>query len=174
MKPNIVIIGMPGSGKTTFGSKLAEKLGLIFFDADAYLEEMQSESIQELFAVSEDFFRCVETESLRGLSAKKGVVIATGGGAVKREENMAILRKSGITIFIDRAPDDIVKDVDIVSRPLLAKGRQEIYALYNERIGLYREYADYCAINDSEISVVLERICRYLMAEGYTTKSTLD
>ena len=96
---NIVIIGMPGSGKTTFGSALAARLDRDFIDADVYLEEREGKTIPELFAVSEDCFRDAETRTARELAAKEGIVIATGGGVIKRPENIDILRKTGVIIF---------------------------------------------------------------------------
>ncbi len=114
---NIVIIGMPGSGKTTFGNALAEALGREFYDADTYLEASEGRTIKELFAVSEDCFRDAETRTARALGSKKGVVIATGGGVIKRRENIDIYKENGIIIFLDRAPEDIVTDVDVSTRP---------------------------------------------------------
>ena len=92
---NIVIIGMPGSGKTTFGTALAEALGRDFYDADTYLETSEGRTIKELFAVSEDCFRDAETRTARALGSKKGVVIATGGGVIKRRENIDIYKENG-------------------------------------------------------------------------------
>ena len=81
---NIVLIGMPGSGKTTFGKKLAEILGRKFYDADDVLVAREKHTIKELFDEGEKCFRDAETRTLRELSKLDGVVIATGGGAVLR------------------------------------------------------------------------------------------
>lgn len=155
---NIVIIGMPGSGKTTFGSALAARLGRDFIDADVYLEEREGKTIPELFAVSEDCFRDAETRTARELAAKKGIVIATGGGVIKRPENIDILRKTGVIIFLDRSPDDIVTDVNIATRPLLASGKQRVYDLYEERIQAYQSLSDYHLKNTGKIEDVLDRL----------------
>ena len=141
---NIVIIGMPGSGKTTFGTALAESLGREFYDADTYLEASEGRTIKELFAVSEDCFRDAETRTARALGGKKRVVIATGGGVIKRRENIDIYKENGIIIFLDRAPEDIVTDV--------------VFDLYRERIDTYRSSADYRMANDESIEHVLEHL----------------
>ena len=83
---NIVLIGMPGCGKSTFGKRLAKKMGRSFYDADTVLEEREARTIKDFFAESEDAFRAAETRTLAYLAELEGVVIATGGGAVKRAE----------------------------------------------------------------------------------------
>lgn len=155
---NIVIIGMPGSGKTTFGTALAEALGRDFYDADTYLETSEGRTITELFAVSEECFRDAETRTTRALGGKKGVVIATGGGVIKRRENIDIYKENGIIIFLDRAPEDIVTDVDVSTRPLLKDGPSKVFDLYRERIDTYRSSADYRMANDESIEHVLEHL----------------
>lgn len=157
---NIVIIGMPGSGKTTFGTALAEALGRDFYDADTYLETSEGRTIKELFAVSEDCFRDAETRTARALGSKKGVVIATGGGVIKRRENIDIYKENGIIIFLDRAPENIVTDVDVSTRPLLKDGPSKVFDLYRERIDTYRSSADYHMANDESIEHVLEHLER--------------
>ena len=155
---NIVIIGMPGSGKTTFGKALANVLGREFFDADTYLEEKEGKTIRELFAGSEDCFRDAETRTARALGEKKRTVIATGGGVVKRQENIDIYKEQGIIIFLDRPPEDIVTDVDVSKPPLLKDGPLKIFDLYKERIHIYHASADYRIANDESIAVVLAHL----------------
>lgn len=152
---NIIIIGMPGSGKTTFGKALAQRLQREFIDADDFIVQQEGKTIKELFAVSEDCFRDAETRSSQALAAKRGIVVACGGGVVKRPVNIDIFRQTGIIIFIDRAPDDIVSDVDVSTRPLLKDGKQKVYDLYNERIDMYRKSADYTIPNHKSIEEVL-------------------
>ena len=81
---NIVLIGMPGCGKTTFGRALAERLHRPFIDADAYLEEKEGRTIQSFFAESEKAFRDAEERTVEDLSARQGLIIATGGGGQDR------------------------------------------------------------------------------------------
>lgn len=155
-KQNIIIIGMPGSGKTTFGKALAQRLGRDFYDADDVIVEQEGKTIPELFAVSEECFRDAEVRASQFLSAKSGIVVACGGGVVKRSENMDIFKKTGTVFFLDRSPDDIVSDVDVSTRPLLKDGKKKVYDLYDERIALYRNAADYLVPNNKTIEEVLD------------------
>ena len=155
-KQNIIIIGMPGCGKSTFGKALARKLGRPFYDADDVIVQQEGKTIPELFAISEDCFRDAEVRASRFLADKKGIVVACGGGVIKRPENISIFKKPGTVFFLDRSPDDIVSDVDVSVRPLLKDGRQKVYNLYKERIGLYRDAADYCIDNNKDIEDVLD------------------
>ena len=155
-KQNIIIIGMPGSGKTTFGKALAQRLGRDFYDADDVIVEQEGKTIPELFAVSEDCFRDAEVRASQSLAEKSGIVVACGGGVVKRSENMDIFKKTGTVFFLDRSPDDIVSDVDVSTRPLLKDGKQKVYDLYDERIALYRNAADYRVPNNKIIEEVLD------------------
>ena len=117
---HIILIGLPGSGKTTVGRLLAQRLGLPFADSDEALERDLGCTIPEIFAQrGEGFFRDEEARTLRMLCAQTRQVIATGGGAVLREENRALLRRSGRVIFLDRAPCDIAVGLDAAGRPLL-------------------------------------------------------
>lgn len=155
-KQNIIIIGMPGSGKTTFGKALAQRLGRDFYDADDVIVEQEGKTIPELFAVSEDCFRDAEVRASQSLAEKSGIVVACGGGVVKRSENMDIFKKTGTVFFLDRSPEDIVSDVDVSTRPLLKDGKQKVYDLYDERIALYRNAADYRISNNKTIEEVLD------------------
>ena len=92
------------------------------------------------------------------MGGKKGVVIATGGGVIKRRENIDIYKENGIIIFLDRAPEDIVTDVDVSTRPLLKDGPSKVFDLYRERIDTYRSSADYRMANDESIEHVLEHL----------------
>lgn len=140
---NIVLIGMPGSGKTSIGRRLAEKLQREFFDADVVLEEREAKSISEFFALGEEEFRDAEERTIVYLSEMENSVIATGGGAILREENMNNLANNGIIFFINRPLDLIIKDIDSKNRPLLKDNTNKIYELYKQREKLYRKYADY-------------------------------
>jgi shikimate kinase len=167
---NIILTGMPGSGKTTLGRALAERLGRTFIDADDYVEEREGRTIPELFAVSESYFRDAETRAVRALAEQCDLVVATGGGVIKRQENMDVLRQTGIVLFLDRSPDDIVSDVDVATRPLLAAGRQKVYDLYTERIELYRTSADYRIVNSGNIDGVLARILETVQSAVQDTR----
>lgn len=158
---NIVIIGMPGSGKSTLGRLLAQKRGLAFFDADDVLEEREARSIKSFFAESEEAFRVAETRTLAYLAQMENAVIATGGGAVKKEENIRLLKKSGRIIFIDRQPGNIIGIISGDVRPLLAADKKRIFTLYDERIDLYRKYADFVVPNNDELKAAMALLERY-------------
>ena len=123
---NIVLIGMPGCGKSTFGKRMAKRLQLPFYDADTVLEEREQRTIKAFFAESEDAFRAAETRTLAYLAECDGAVIATGGGAVKRAENMELLKRGGVVVFIDRKPENIIGCIAGDARPLLPISRSFI------------------------------------------------
>ncbi|MGN0143994.1 MAG: shikimate kinase [Clostridium sp.] len=157
MKSKIVIIGMPGSGKTTIGKILGEKLNLKFYDMDEYIQETRSKTIMELFEKGEDYFRDIETEACKELAQKKGILISTGGGVVKRKENIDILKEDSIIIFLDRPVEKILEDVDVSKRPLLKDGKEKLLKLYKERYDLYREAADKIIVNDTTMDSVIDK-----------------
>lgn len=160
MEKNIILIGMPGCGKTTFGKALAKRLNKTFIDEDDFIVEQEGKTIKELFAVSEACFREAEIRASKALSKKEGIVVACGGGVVTREENITAFKTTGVIIFIDRLPDDIVTDVDVSVRPLLRDGKQKVYDLYDKRIALYRGAADCIVKNDASFENVLEELVK--------------
>lgn len=155
---NIVLIGMPGCGKSALGRYLAEILDRDFIDADPEIEKDAGKTISELFAVSEDCFREQETKTVKRLAGLQGKVLAMGGGVVLRRENIENLKKNGTIIFLDRSPGDIAGDVDTETRPLLAAGRKRIYDLYAQREALYREAADVTVRNKGTLKETLQRL----------------
>lgn len=158
MKTNIVLIGMPGCGKTSIGKMLAEELKMEFCDVDEYIEKNQKKSIKEIFEGGETAFRNIESKATAELSLKKHMVISTGGGVIKRKKNIEALSKSGIIIFINRPLSNIMGDVDIETRPLLKAGKEKLKKLYSERYLLYKEYADFEIMNDSTMEKVIKDI----------------
>lgn len=158
MSKSIVLIGMPGSGKTTIGLLISRRLKKKFVDMDNYIVTKQNMSIPDMFAISEDYFRNAETECAKDLGKKKSIVIATGGGIIKRKENIDYLKHNSVIVFINRHPEDIVSDVDINNRPLLKDGIDNIYKLYNERINLYKEYCNIEILNDTTIGDSVDKI----------------
>lgn len=135
---NIVLIGMPGSGKSTIGAALAKITGRDFFDTDVIITDKSGKSISEIInGPGESVFRQMETEALRDVSKKSGCVIATGGGIVKTPENRRLIRQNSICIFLDRDLDALPAD----GRPLSLKNG--IGALASERLPLYNNWCDY-------------------------------
>lgn len=134
---NIVLIGMPGCGKTTLGKLLAEKLDKKFVDMDLVIEEAAGKTIPEIFAESgEAYFRKLETEAARRLGKEKAQVIATGGGVVLRPENMKALSQNGRIVFIRRPLDELAME----GRPL-SKDRPALIQMYETRLPLYEAYS---------------------------------
>lgn len=155
---NIVLIGMPGSGKSTIGLMLSRKLEMKFIDMDEHIEKREQKSIMELFAVSEECFREAETRCAKDLSKMDNRIISAGGGIIKRKENIDFLKKSSTIVFINRSVEDIVSDIDMSTRPLLKDGIKKVYDLYDERIDLYKLYCDIEVVNSGDISEVVKEI----------------
>lgn len=149
MKKNIVLIGMPGCGKSAVGRELAALLHMVLVDTDRMVERADGRTIPDIFAQEgETAFRDKETAAAMRAAQMQNVIIATGGGMVLREGNMQALGKNGIVFFRDRAPSDILGE-DLSNRPLLSKDKRRIYDLYEQRIGLYRKYAHHI-ISDTD------------------------
>jgi len=148
---NLVLIGMPNSGKTTLGKSIASDLKMRFIDIDAYIEERERKTISEIFKDGEEHFRNIESFYISNLKNLTHTVMSTGGGAILRQENVINLKKNGIIIFIDRPLNKIIKNMDNDGRPLLKDGIDKIYDLYNGRIHLYKKYCDFEIKNDDTI-----------------------
>ena len=134
---NIILIGMPGCGKSTVGKLLAEKCGKDFADADALIEELAGKPIAQIFAEDgEEVFREWETKALTELGKQSGLVIATGGGCVTRERNYPILHQNGTILWLQRSAEELA----IEGRPL-SQGTN-LSEMYRIRQPLYRQFAD--------------------------------
>ncbi len=155
---NIVLIGMPGSGKTTIGKKLSLELGIGFYDSDEYIEEITGKSISEIFLSGEELFRSIETDAIKEIASKTPFVVATGGGVVKNMGNIKALKNDGVVVFINRPIENIASDIDAEKRPLLKNKKENLYKLYHERIELYKKYCDYEIINDRTIDDAVANI----------------
>ncbi|MCL2339612.1 MAG: shikimate kinase, partial [Actinomycetia bacterium] len=117
-RTNLVLIGLPGSGKSVLGRQLAKVLKWEFIDIDERIVQAAGQSIPGIFAkLGEAGFRELETRQTELAAQTSAAVIATGGGVVTRPENMAALAATGLVVFIDRRPEDIVQDVRIADRP---------------------------------------------------------
>lgn len=162
MYKNIVLIGMPGCGKTTIGKLLADRLNMQFCDIDQYIEQKEGKSISDIFKKGEAFFRCIENKAVKEVSKNSSFVISTGGGVIKSAENMKLLKKNGVILFINRSVEDIISDVDTSARPLLKDGKEKLYTLYKERYPLYKQYCDCEIKNDTNLQIVMDRIVTYL------------
>lgn len=144
-KENIVLIGMPGCGKSTVGKIIAEKTGREIVDTDAVINEMTGCAPSKIIkSDGEKVFRNIETEAVRKVSKFGGKVIATGGGVVTRDENISLLRQNGRLIYLHCYPTDLVPTQD---RPL-SSSTPMLRALYEVRHPLYENSAD-CIVHSS-------------------------
>ena len=151
---NIILIGMPGCGKTTVGQALATMQGKRFVDADAVLEERVGRKITDIIPTDgEEAFRQMETDTLAELGKQSGLVIATGGGCVTRERNYPLLHQNGTILWLTR---DLNK-LPTHGRPLSQTGKlQQMYAV---REPMYRRFADAVISNDAAVEQTIAQIC---------------
>lgn len=166
MGKNIVLIGLPGAGKTTLGKLLSEKTGFAFLDSDCYIEEQTGKTISELFEGGEDDFRTIETKAYKEIALLEDTIISTGGGVVKKAENIAALKQNGIIYYIDRSIEDITHDIQISSRPLLKDGLKRIYSLKAEREALYKAAADVVIRNDKAPDAIVSKIVEEIKGQN--------
>ena len=150
------IVRMPGCGKSTIGELISKDLNYKFYDMDDYIVKISGKTIKELFDVSEEHFREWETKACKELSKLTNAIIASGGGVVKKAENIDILRKSCTILFIDRPVEEIIKDIEVGTRPLLKDGPHKVYNLYNERYELYKKAADKIVENKGTLENVVK------------------
>ena len=158
-KQNIVLIGMPSCGKTTIGKMLASLLGKKFVDSDTIIEEKLGMKISQFLTKENEFeFRNIESEVIKELSLENNLIIATGGGVIKRDENIKYLKFNGKMIFIDRKLE-LLQSTS--SRPL-SSNINDLKNLYNQRYPLYHKYADYVVVNNDKIENVVDEIINYI------------
>ena len=140
---NIALVGMAGCGKSTLGRALAKETGKKFVDADAEVEDLAGKTIPEIFAQEgEEVFRRMETTVLAELGMQSGLVIATGGGCVTREENYPLLHQNSRIIWLDRCPARLPTE----GRPLSQKTHPA--KLYEMRKPMYKAFADAAVDNN--------------------------
>lgn len=144
---NIVFIGFMGSGKTTIATKLAHRLKMEYVSTDDLIEKREERTINEIFTRSgETYFRDIESQIAREVSARDNLVIDTGGGIVLRDENLSSLKATGVVIYLKADPETLMERTKKYKhRPLLnvEDPKRRIMELLNKRTPLY-EKADYC------------------------------
>lgn len=166
-KLNLVLTGMPGSGKSSIGRLIAKKTGREFYDTD---DELVKENgvISDFFAEhGEAAFRDAESEIVRELGEKNGIVIATGGGAVLREENVNALGQNGLVVFLDR---DIERIVPTADRPL-GNSRDALEKRYRERYPIYCAAADIRVESNNDVETVADEVMKEFDAFGGKEKA---
>ncbi|MBU6488036.1 shikimate kinase [Trinickia sp. Y13] len=144
---NIFFVGLMGAGKTTVGRAVARRLGRPFFDSDHEIEARTGARIPVIFELEgEAGFRERESQVIAELTAREAVVLATGGGAVLRPENRALLHERGLVVYLRANPHDLwLRTRKDKNRPLLQTEdpKAKLEALYSERDPLYRECAHF-------------------------------
>ncbi|MCL2016066.1 MAG: shikimate kinase [Defluviitaleaceae bacterium] len=168
-KPNIILIGMMGSGKTSVGTAIGNKHGMIFVDTDTVIEERSGMLISQIFEeYGETYFRELEAQAAKVVAGCKNAVIATGGGIILNAKNMALLRKIGFVVYLQLEPQQLYNRLKTdTSRPLLAnlsnRAKQaKINEIFSRRAPLYQRYSDF-AINNSVIPIT--KVARMIFNE---------
>ena len=150
---------MAGAGKSTIGKQLAKLLDFNFLDGDLIIEERINQSIQNfLDQHGGKEFTKIEEEVLLSINIDK-TILATGGSAVLSDNAMQFLRKESEVIFLDVTYENISKRIlNLSERGLVREPNQSLQETYDERLSLYRKYADYVVVNDSDIDSCLKQI----------------
>lgn len=153
---NIVLIGMPGCGKSTVGKLLCEKLGREVLDTDSEIVKADGRTIPEIFsAEGEGFFRQLETQAVKNVGKQLGKIVATGGGAVMKKENRDALKQNGTVIYLK-------KDLSLLSldgRPL-SKDEDAVRKIYEARKDTYEAFADYTVEVSDNADITAERVIK--------------
>lgn len=162
--PNIVLIGMPGCGKSTVGVVLAKTLGIGFVDTDLIIQQNEKHLLQEIIDNEgiESFLDCEEKAVLS--FDCDNYVVATGGSVIFRENAIDHLKKNGKIIYLNVSLDEIKTRLDnINTRGVAATENQTIDDIYNERSPLYLKYADFVLdLNNSNVEQTVEKICNLI------------
>lgn len=154
-KMNVVLIGMPASGKSSVGKELEKLLSKSFVDSDIVLSENAEKTISEIFSeYGEAYFRELEKDTIKNISSENSHIIATGGGAILNYENIENLKSNGRIYFLDRPLSMLLTTDD---RPL-SSNRADLEKRYNERYELYRKYADVIIDGSDSVKEVAKRI----------------
>ena len=161
---NIVLIGMPGVGKSTAGVVLAKVLGYEFIDADLIIQQQEGKLLREIIAeVGTDGFIEVENRVNSQIEVELSV-IATGGSVVYGKEAMQHLREIGTVVYLKVSYDILEKRLhDIKGRGVVLKDGQDLRGLYEERVPLYEKYADITVCEDNlNVEQTIEKITEQL------------
>ena len=161
---NIVLIGMPGCGKSTIGVILAKTLGMSFIDTDLIIQQRENRLLQNI--IDQDgleSFLDIERDAILSVDCKNSV-ISTGGSAVFRKEAMTHLKNNGIIFFIDVAPETLKKRLsNIKTRGIAARKDESVDDIFNQRLPLYKEYADVVlTVENESVETSVERLVEFL------------
>lgn len=143
-QPNIYLLGFMSSGKSKIGRKLAKRLNRKFLDLDAVIRQMSGKSIPQIFEQDgEDFFRHLESKALKEIQPNEGLVIALGGGTVCNEDNLAHVKRSGISVYLKIHAEILIGRLrqNIGERPLLQNLSTDQLAIFvREKLALREKY----------------------------------
>lgn len=157
---NIVLIGMPFSGKSKLGNLLEKKLNHRLIDLDIVMQAYNHDLASVLKTGNEEDFRNLEVIYATKYSKERGKIISTGGGIVLSNEAMRVLKQNGVVIFLDIPVSELVKRID-KTRPLV-KSASDLINLYNQRIDLYKKYADITVNSLDSVCDIVDKIYEYI------------
>ncbi len=161
-KENLVLVGMPGSGKSTIARVLSKSDYSEVLDTDTLIVKRENREISDIFSSEgEKYFRDIESEVVKELSDKTGLLIATGGGTILRAENVHNLKRNGRIFFLDRPLKNLLPTSD---RPL-ANSADKITALYEQRYPIYTACADVIIDSSGDVDSVISQIRRIQFGE---------
>ena len=153
---NIALIGMPSCGKTTTAKMLAARMGREYVDLDELIAKNAGMSIPMIFQLKgEAYFRQLEKDALRSVCGRQGLILSPGGGIVKDEDNIRLMRHNSRIVFLERDLERLAKADP--SRPLSASA-QAVQKMYEERLPLYRKYSDFIIDNNGAQKETVRRI----------------
>lgn len=161
---NIILIGMPGAGKSTVGVILAKSLGMQFIDTDILIQEQTGRMLQEILDEDgPDAFKRIEEETILSLHPGRAV-IATGGSVVCSRNAMAHLKSAGVVVYLEIAYEEMAKRLkNITTRGIVLLPGQNLRGMYDERIPLYERYADLTiACSDEDFESVVGNVLEVL------------
>ena len=166
---NIVLVGLMGSGKSAVGRTIAKRLGRRFIDTDRYIERKFGKTIPEIFEQdTEEAFRTLEKETIKKISQYIGIVIATGGGAIKDPENFKCLKGCGWIIALYASPSTLYQRIEGKrTRPLLTGEEDPVKKLeeiFNERKNMYAQADFQVNTEDKDINQISDEIINLLHA----------
>lgn len=161
---HIFIIGMPGSGKSSLGKRVAKELNMPFVDTDVLVAQAAGGTVNDFFArYGEEAFRRAETNMLIALTRARPMIISTGGGTVVNPVNRKIMRNWGTILLNDRPLEDILSDIKLDRRPTLRDGGIEaVRQVYEARYPIYHSAADLILRNDQGYHMAVYTMMRMI------------
>lgn len=173
---HIFLVGMPGSGKSSLGRKVAADLGAPFVDTDHQVTKMMGMSeVQIIKSLGEEFYHNTESGVLMSLIGEEPSIVSTGGGLATYRENVQLMQNHGVIIHIDRPLDQILADARterLHGRPGLPI--EEIIYQYNQRIGFYKACADYTLDNSHGYAAGVHALTQLILSASHQASNLLD